>query len=198
MKMKTANREKRRSQAVKSRATGTAKKEMSAEKTAKRQKMQAYRFAFFLIDEAIRNHFYIEAIALEESIISDRLNSILGKLGMRPHPEKEASFGGLTTLVKEKAEHLGALIERLAKADLSPARLDEWRIHRNQFVHEMVHGMSPLAPGMRGKEYFSAGKEVATIGKKFARIISDWARTESRRIEALNKGSTSATATDRR
>lgn len=197
MKPEANNPSKDKRPPVNSRATGSAKKKAKSEKTARMRQMQAYRFAFSLMDKAIRERFYIEAIALEESIISDRLNSIFDKLGLRPDPEQEVSFGGLTKFVKKHADRLPLLIERLAKANSDPSQLDEWREYRNQFVHEMVHGGDPETPGIRGGEYYSTGKEVAKKGKKFARIISDWARSESRRLEALSKGATPAPAGDK-
>lgn len=87
-----------------------------------------YEHAARRVNRALREGFWVEAIALEEAMISDRLESLLSVSLKRPQ-----SF-----------ETLGPLLRALRKA--SPALLDEellndldaWRQRRNAAVHQMV------------------------------------------------------------
>jgi len=85
--------------------------------------------AYGRMSAAIEAGFYLEAIALTESIVSDRLESRLSALG---HPN--CAFQPLGELIKairkwEPDAPLRALVEQ---------DLDSWRVLRNQALHEMV------------------------------------------------------------
>lgn len=80
------------------------------------------------IEGAIEQGYYCEAIAICESVISDRLESRLSFLKKEP-----VAFGTLARLCKEikKHEEEGGIRDILPKVNL-------WRESRNRALHEMV------------------------------------------------------------
>lgn len=88
-----------------------------------------YREAYRRIKQAIDNGYYLEAITLIESLISDRL-------------ESRVSF-----ILKEDYSFrtLGELIPKIVKYEpnndlkiLVTTELNEWRMQRNKALHQMV------------------------------------------------------------
>lgn len=93
-----------------------------------------YRKAFSRINESIEQGFYLEAIAIIESLISDRLESRLTFL-------KGSDFGFKTlgTLIRETKN----VESDLYLKDLITNELNSWREIRNKAVHELpklAHG----------------------------------------------------------
>ena len=88
-----------------------------------------YRQAYRQINRALEYGFYLEAITLIESLVSDRLESRLTFL-----KKTDFSFKTLGTLIAEskRIETDSALKELIAQ------RLDKWRNDRNRALHEMV------------------------------------------------------------
>lgn len=94
--------------------------------------MKRYRLYKSVIDrfmDARRDGFYLEAITLMESLITDRLESILIHYGII-RPEK--SFLMLGPCIKALQEAQGILSDDLL------AQLDDWRKARNQSLHEIA------------------------------------------------------------
>ncbi|MFZ1324828.1 MAG: hypothetical protein WAT67_02175 [Candidatus Contendobacter sp.] len=90
---------------------------------------QLYKRAYARINESIKQEFYLEAISIIESLISDRLESRLTFL-------KGSDFGFKT---------LGQLISEINKVeadsqlkDFVTKNLDSWRFIRNKALHEMA------------------------------------------------------------
>lgn len=90
---------------------------------------QLYRQAYKQIKIAMDQGFYLEAITLIESLVSDRLES---RLSFRK--KSDFSFKTLGDLIREmKKVESDTLLKELVVS-----RLDKWRISRNQAIHEMV------------------------------------------------------------
>lgn len=93
------------------------------------KRYELYKNAFDHINQSIESKYYLEAITLIESLITDRLESRLSFL-----LDEDFSFKTLGKIIEksrqiEQDENLKALISK---------DLDEWRKHRNTAVHEMV------------------------------------------------------------
>jgi hypothetical protein len=129
-------------------------------------KFLAYREAWTRIKESQEQGFYLEAITIEESIISDRLssyfrnvlktekqpNSLKGMqdLWKKYHPEP-ITFGGYNDLIFE---------------------LDKWRKERNQAIHAIVQ--SHTHPERSIESFLLHSKNVAERGEKLTSAISQW------------------------
>ena len=87
-----------------------------------------YRLAFERLDDALLEGWLLEAISLEESIISDRLLSILK--AYKADVSERQSLGNLIAQTKKAITGSGLMTEE----DIF-AELDQWRNDRNECVH---------------------------------------------------------------
>jgi hypothetical protein len=105
------------------RAVGSSGNDVSQER------YELYKAAFEWIAKSISKGFYLEAISLEESLITDRLESYLTWL-----TKTDFGFMTLGKLQKEIDKHeTDATLRQLVLDDL-----DQWRKARNKAAHEMV------------------------------------------------------------
>ncbi len=87
-----------------------------------------YKLAFERLDEALEEGWLLEAISLEESIITDRLLSIVGSDGDAASCKQ--SLSNLIAQTKKAMTGSGAPVE----GDIFN-ELDQWRDARNECVH---------------------------------------------------------------
>ena len=138
-------------------------------------KFFSYTEAWARIKLSSKQGFFLEAVTIEESIVSDRLLSFLEKTcGL---VLKDGTKGNLNQLIdrwlKEAAKRAAADDEALALFSALHSRLNAWREQRNHVVHGMVK--SSAARGDDHIESFLArAKTVAADGEKIAREISRW------------------------
>lgn len=129
-------------------------------------KYRAYREAWTRIEKAQEQGFYLEAITIEESIISDRLSSYFRNvLEIEKQPNK---FKGMHDLWKK---HHPEIIAAGDYMDLMQA-LDKWREERNKAIHDIVHSHTHVDGSI--ENFLSNAKTVAKDGEKLTRIISQW------------------------
>lgn len=97
---------------------------------------------------------YLEAITLMESIIFDRLASIVNEISGKDIPER-MSFGKLIEKTRD-IEFLSPYTEGLIK----------WKDNRNSALHAMAKSLLP-----RFEEKYNVTKEVAEIGYELFREV---------------------------
>ena len=135
----------------------------------------SYREAWARIKLARRHGYFLEAVTIEESIVSDRLMSFLEKsCGVIL---KDATKFNLSQVaiswVKEFEVRLVTDGIALADAQGIHQRLDAWRNQRNRVVHGMVK--SKAGRGDDHIDNFLAEAAIAAAdGEKVAREISRW------------------------
>jgi hypothetical protein len=128
-------------------------------------KYLAYREAWTRIKEAQKQGFYLEAITIEESIISDRLSSYFRNvLEIEKQPK---TFYEMGKIWRESHPEIITYGDR----DLICA-LDEWRKERNKAIHDIVHSDTHFDRSI--ENFLSNTKAVAEDGEKLTRIISQW------------------------
>ncbi|EGQ8730620.1 hypothetical protein H320_21060 [Vibrio parahaemolyticus 49] len=110
------------------------------------------------IDEAINQEFYLEAIALEESCISDRLSLVLYLKGQKAGTK---SFAKLTELCDE-------FLPKNLKRDV-----DSWRKERNRSIHNLVRS-SPLEEMIDLEELDLLSVYTAKKGLKLLDDVNIW------------------------
>ena len=140
-------------------------------------KGESFTYAFRRINEAIGNEYYLEAITLCESIISDRLLSHVSF-------HKKSKGDVKTTFAKliESAQKIHKKpIEWKSETDLFKA-LDEWRVARNKCVHSAAKSL-PSEPTLSVNEFTKLAKKSATTGKKLARYFCNWHEKNKRKIQ---------------
>ena len=135
-------------------------------------KADSYAEAFKRIDLAIKSGFFIEALAIQEAIISDRLNSYI-KFSNPDFLKNYRSFG---QLVGEWRKQIPEDSKDEVKINL-PVAVDAWRGLRN----EAVHGIVKSKPGTATREvslFLEEAKTAAMMGTDLTRIVCKWHRKE--------------------
>jgi hypothetical protein len=127
-----------------------------------KQREHLYGSAFSRIDEAIDEGYYLEAITLVESLISDRLESRLGELR-----GDATGFKPLGNLVRKmKSEETDSELKNIVSN-----KVDNWRDRRNTALHEMVK----IEKGEKvdWDERMKNNKSVAVDGKEIVREVDN-------------------------
>ncbi len=128
-----------------------------------------YRQAYARISEASMKGFYLEAIAIIESLITDRLESRLTFL-----MDRDVSFKTLGSLIAEiRKREKDELFKQLVSNDV-----DRWRALRNAAIHEMAKIADGEFPTWERRA--KAIESVAASGLTCLRAID-------RRFKALRK-----------
>lgn len=140
------------------------------------QKHDTYKEAFARIKHAIDQHFFIEAIAIQEAIISDRLRSHLEYHKKLPKDDKFYS------LLKEWKALNGAK-EKLAVSIELPELIDLWREQRNNAIHGIVAKESHVEMFLKNAE------AAAKTGLKLTRALCDWHQKEVRKSQSKSRAS---------
>ena len=132
-------------------------------------KYLSYTKAWERINSALEAGFHLEAITIEESIISDRLLSYV--LGVAPS-SKAHKKSGLGELINHWRKHAGDSLIKADGKDLGKFT-DDWRKKRNNAVHGLVKS-SPGSPTMPPDDFFELARQAAEEGKILAREIQNW------------------------
>ena len=89
-------------------------------------KEELFRSAFSRIDNSISRGFHLEAITITESLICDRLETLISVV--TENRIKAMNLGPLLKIVRQLPEFPPELADEI----------DDWRIDRNYVVHQMV------------------------------------------------------------
>jgi len=117
--------------------------------------------------KAIEGKFYLEAITIQESIITDRLLSfVIRKELINTSDSKllirNISLNNLTKLSKEHFDDDTLIIE-----------LDEFRFSRNNCIHAMVKSL-PGNPTQKVSEFQKLARETSFSGRILTRKVDAW------------------------
>lgn len=121
---------------------------------------QLYRRVFGRISESLEDGFYLEAIALEESILCDRMESIVGR----------------DSTIKKSFVNLGYFIDKSSKQGTMaciPAELfdtlKKWWIERSKCLHAMAKFIEPKEN--LWEEKMAMAKTCAETGNRLVKQI---------------------------
>ena len=132
----------------------------SSDNGVSQERYELYKAAFGWITQSINDGFYLEAISLEESLISDRLESYL--IWLTGSNVAFMTLGKLQDVIrkKEKDDALRSLVLD---------EVNQWRKSRNQAAHEMVKIEDGKA--MSWDERMKINQTVAEVGLELVRKI---------------------------
>lgn len=136
------------------------------------QKFLSYREAWTRVKQAQAAGFYLEAIALVESIISDRLTSALVNTGRIQRQTEIRKYPGFSDLIQAWIALCPQPIEQGHYSNLQTA-VDSWRLERNRLIHGMVRS-HPGRPTIEVGEFVTAAQQTAQQGEKLARAVCSW------------------------
>ena len=144
-------------------------------------KYLSYREAWSRIKQAQQQEFFLEAVTLEESIITDRLICYLVVTGtIKPALElhKYPNFGQLIKIWKLLHNNPISIRVRAIEFEDLQSSVDLWRQQRNK----IVHGMVKSHPGTATDDilnFLESAKLTATEGEMLARAVSAWVKKAS-------------------
>ncbi len=143
----------------------------SSSKEKNRLKYLSYSEANRRMKNAYNQGFYLEAITIQESIISDRLLSYL--VGKKLFKITEVK-------VSSNEASLFKLIKALGVTHILYDELDKWRDNRNKCVHSIAKSY-PGQPTMSVEVFLEMAKETAEKGISLVRKVNQWHKTEKRK-----------------
>jgi hypothetical protein len=134
------------------------------------EKGRSYAWAFQRLKEAHQQGYYIEAAAVAESIIADRLYSILLAKGetFKPGKDGHPTFGALI-LALEK--HLDG------SESFNLERLRAFQKARNTAIHQVAKSQ-PGEPTLKVEDFLKTAELASSEGGKLARGVVDWHRAQ--------------------
>jgi hypothetical protein len=135
--------------------------------TKNNTKGESFAYAFSRIDESINKGFYLEAVTVAESIVSDRLLSYV-----KSHDNRVNIHTSLKQLI-DKAEKLCIATESANLGYEMFLALHKWRINRNKCVHSVAKS-EPGEPTITADEFNKLAKTSAEEGKILARCVCKW------------------------
>lgn len=149
---------------------------MTQEPNGNRSKYESYREAWQRIVASRQAGFFLEAIAIEESIIADRLVSYLSRPDARTpvSKDKKGRWPALGKLITTLEEEFPAGLPIGEFKDIAKT-LNAWRDDRNTAVHAIVKS-DPGGPTVDIQEFLRLAEKAAAQGATLARAISSWHR----------------------
>lgn len=172
---------------------------MATPRVANTKKYDSYREAWRRIKAAQQAGFYLEAVVIEESIISDRLISYLSSPASSRRLEKKSK--GRWPDFFQLIEHLKQEFPSGVAVKSPPSKtmvateipnlahaLDDWRKTRNAAVHAIAKS-DPGTPTDEVQEFIRKAKAAAERGELLARAVLTWHR-HAKRLSARERRTT--------
>jgi hypothetical protein len=129
-----------------------------------KQRQYLYRDAIRRVNHAMAAGFYLEAITILESMISDRLESRLSKIHRDNHEKRK--FSNLSPLAQELA---GIKTSECDEAKWVYNQIIRWADRRNASVHEMAKLLEGCDKSWDVK--YKEVKQAALEGKRIFRML---------------------------
>jgi len=143
--------------------------EIAVESLKKRRDIQ--KQALFNIQQAIDSGFYLEAIALQESLISNSIYNFLK--AQNKSLQSTSFFDMLRELRSSKSNHLSSTESRKLFKNVN-----EWRQKRNQAIHGFITiQIDEIGNGLT--DFKSLSEQTANAGSKLASDVFAWYEQES-------------------
>lgn len=141
-------------------------------------KRDSYALAFGMIATAIQHNFPLQAIAVEESIISDRLWSALN--AGKPNGGKKETLGKALDMWRhlEKSGKQHPLGE---EAEAMRGDLMKWWDSRNRLIHGIVKSFRGEEPKIAATNFERCAMKAAVNGGELARRACNWSQKQIRK-----------------
>ena len=145
-------------------------------------KRDSYALAFGMISTAIHHNFPLQAIAVEESIISDRIWSALN--ASKPTGGKKETLGRAL----EEWKHLmknGVLFPIGEEAEPMRENLVSWWDSRNKLIHGIVKSFRGKEPQLAAANFERSAMKSAVKGLELARQVCNWSHKQIRKARKV-------------
>ncbi len=133
----------------------------------------SFKFAYGQILRAIEQSFYFEAIMIEESILTSRLQDVLSTIGYS-QPFDETTLGDLIQFIRDREEGVMGVVP--SKSFWSLDTLEAFWAQRNTCRRQLGE-YPPKARKMDLLHFWPSAIMAAETGKRLCRQINTWANT---------------------
>jgi hypothetical protein len=144
-------------------------------------KYDSYRLAFGMIDDALKCGCPLQAITIEESILTDRLSSTLnvGISKGKPYKTLGSVLNAWRPKNKNKQPHSNAKLFDLEMNNLYE-RLDKWREARNNLLHGLVKSFQGEEPETPAGDFIKTATKQAEEGLYLVKKVKNWVQKQVR------------------
>lgn len=139
-------------------------------------KGKAYALAYDMIKAAMENGCPLQAITIEESILTDRLSSTLNAHKASKSPFRTLN-GALSEWKRQKTR--GESLFDDAMNALLP-RLEAWWKNRNALLHGIAKSPCGEGPEIPAEEFLARAEKAAKDGLVLTRRVSRWTQKQVR------------------
>jgi hypothetical protein len=140
-------------------------------------KYYSYKIAFDRISDSIKSGFFLEAIAIEESILCDRLFPF-ARLGGIKKPIEKSTLGPIINAIKSREDEIALPQDFLDK-------ISRWGDSRNTCLHQIVKSNTG-EPTIEIKKFLENAKNTAEEGLFLAKEIIKLSKKRSTTIPLEN------------
>lgn len=144
------------------------------------RKYESYKAAWERIRDAQAAGFPLEAVAIQESLISDRLISFLAR-PTAPKPltkRKHGQWPSFKELIDKWRVEYPAGLAVVGYPDLVKA-VDQWRLDRNEVLHALAKS-DPGTSTVAVTEFLRRAHHAAECGGLLAKAVLAWHKAEKR------------------
>lgn len=144
-------------------------------------KYDSYRLAFGMIADALKYGCPLQAITIEESILTDRLSSTLnvGISKGKPYQTLGSVLNAWRPKKKGGQPHPNAKLFDLEMNNLYE-RLDKWREARNLLLHGLVKSFQGEGPETSAVDFIKTATEQAEEGLYLVKKVKNWVQKQVR------------------
>jgi hypothetical protein len=137
-------------------------------------KGKAYALAYGMINTALENGCPLQAITIEESLLTDRQSSTLNA-----HNASKTPFMTLNRALSEwkRQKARGESLFDDEMNGLLP-QLEEWWDERNALLHGIAKSPCGQGPDIPAEEFVARAEKAAKEGVKLARKVSRWTQKQ--------------------
>ena len=152
---------------------------------------ERYRASWERIEGSLDAGYYFEAIAIEESIISNRLTSFLHGVGsVKPYEAAGLDSKGhpnhmaFATVIKKWRERMDG-DSRWESCPVLIEDVNRWRLQRNKALHALAQSFPGQEPALTTEEFIAMAHETALKGANLARAVSKWHKRQRTRAKKI-------------
>jgi hypothetical protein len=150
-------------------------------------KRDSYALASVMLEDAVLHNYPLQAIAIEESILSDRLWSALNSVNVKNG--KHESMGTALEVWKKLKKDNSAANPFDAEIETIYTKLSNWWECRNKLIHGIVKSPTGLGPKITAEKFLKSANDAAKKGKELVRFVKNWSKKKvykSKKDKGLN------------
>ena len=137
------------------------------------EKFLSYKLAHGRMKGAVEAGFPLEAVAIAESLITDRLLTFINFHGADFDPER-STLGG----VAQKAAKICRVKTKDLQGEALASEAERWAKERNSILHSIAKSGQGVGPKISGDTFVEHAHSVAERGLELLKKVKSWHRKQ--------------------